>query len=60
LKGEFLKYHAVLGKVREKLDSAAKTIDDAEQRTRVIQRRLKGVEEKALGAGETRDTFEEI
>ncbi|MBM3760638.1 MAG: DNA recombination protein RmuC [Acidobacteria bacterium] len=60
VKGEFLKYHAVLGKVREKLDSAAKTIDDAEQRTRVIQRRLKGVEEKALGAGETRDTFEEI
>ena len=53
VKGEFLKYHQVLGKVREKLDQASKTIDDAEQRTRVIQRKLRGVEEIGIGAGET-------
>ncbi len=58
VKGEFLKYHDVLGKVREKLDQASKTIDLAEQRTRVIQRRLRNVEESgervALG-GEISD-----
>lgn len=53
VKGEFLKYHQVLGKVREKLDQASKTIDDAEQRTRVIQRKLRGVEEIGISAGET-------
>lgn len=53
VKSEFLKYHQVLGKVREKLDQASKTIDDAEQRTRVIQRKLRGVEEIGIGAGET-------
>lgn len=53
VKGEFLKYHQVLGKVREKLDQASKTIDDAEQRTRVIQRKLRGVEEVGISAGES-------
>lgn len=53
VKGEFLKYHQVLGKVREKLDQASKTIDDAEQRTRVIQRKLRGVEEIGISAGES-------
>ncbi len=48
VKAEFLKYHQVLGKVREKLDQASKTIDDAEQRTRVIQRKLNNVEEASL------------
>ena len=48
VKAEFLKYHQVLGKVREKLDQASKTIDDAEQRTRVIQRKLSNVEESPL------------
>jgi len=48
VKTEFLKYHQVLGKVREKLDQASKTIDDAEQRTRVIQRKLNNVEEASL------------
>jgi len=45
VKAEFVKYHGVLGKVREKLDQASKTIDEAEQRTRVIQRKLRGVED---------------
>jgi DNA recombination protein RmuC len=48
VKAEFLKYHQVLGKVREKLDQASKTIDDAEQRTRVIQRKLNNVEEASI------------
>jgi DNA recombination protein RmuC len=55
VKAEFLKYHTVLGKVREKLDSASKTIDDAEQRTRVIQRKLRTVEESTMTAGELLD-----
>jgi DNA recombination protein RmuC len=55
VKAEFLKYHQVLGKVREKLDQASKTIDDAEQRTRVIQRKLRHVEEASIGAGESID-----
>lgn len=48
VKAEFLKYHQVLGRVREKLDQASKTIDDAEQRTRVIQRKLNNVEEASI------------
>ncbi len=48
VKAEFVKYHQVLGKVREKLDQASKTIDDAEQRTRVIQRKLNNVDEGSL------------
>jgi len=59
VKAEFTKYHAVLGKVREKLDQASKTIDDAEQRTRVIQRKLRTVEEKALVAGEQPDLLDD-
>lgn len=59
VKAEFVKYHAVLGKVREKLDQASKTIDDAEQRTRVIQRKLRNVEEKALGAGQSPDLLDD-
>lgn len=55
VKAEFLKYHTVLGKVREKLEGATKTIEEAETRTRVIERRLRGVEEKAAGAGELLD-----
>jgi DNA recombination protein RmuC len=55
VKAEFVKYHAVLGKVREKLDAATKTIDDAEVRTRSIQRRLRGVEEKGAGPGDLLD-----
>lgn len=47
VKAEFLKYHAVLGKVREKLDQASKTIDDAEQRTRAIQRKLRNVDDNS-------------
>ena len=45
VKGEFHKYHDVLSKVREKLDQATRTIDDAEQRTRAIERKLRNVEE---------------
>lgn len=53
VKAEFLKYHTVLGKVKEKLEGAAKTIEEAETRTRVIERRLRNVEEKPMVAGES-------
>jgi DNA recombination protein RmuC len=44
VKSEFEKYAQVLGKVRKKLNEAQTTIDHAETRTRVIQRKLRGVE----------------
>ncbi len=59
VKAEFLKYHTVLTKVREKLDAAAKTIDDAEVRTRAIQRRLRGVDEKVMTAGDSVDLLDD-
>lgn len=44
VKTEFGKFGDVLAKTRKKLDEARNTIDAAEQRTRVIDRRLKQVE----------------
>lgn len=44
VKAEFLKYHQSLTKVREKLDQATRAIDDADVRTRAIQRKLSSVE----------------
>ncbi len=60
VKSEFGKYSDVLVKVKEKLDQASKTIENAETRTRQIQRKLKSVEEverpgMALAAGELFD-----
>jgi DNA recombination protein RmuC len=48
VKTEFTKYSEVLAKVRKQLSNAQNTIDEAETRTRVIQRRLRKVE----GAGD--------
>ncbi|MDR2016607.1 MAG: DNA recombination protein RmuC [Burkholderiales bacterium] len=45
VKTEFQKFGQVLAKTREKLDQAAKTIDDADVRTRAITRHLRGVEQ---------------
>lgn len=44
VKGEFGKFGDVLGKVKKKLDEASNQIELTEQRTRVINRRLKEVE----------------
>ncbi len=44
VKTEFGKFGEVLAKTRKKLDEAARTIDDAQTRTKVMTRRLKSVE----------------
>jgi DNA recombination protein RmuC len=44
VKTEFGKYADVLAKVKKKLNEAQTTIDSAETRTRVIQRKLRNVE----------------
>ncbi len=44
VKAEFSKYAEVLAKVKKKLSEAQTTIDKAETRTRVIQRKLRDVE----------------
>src|SRR5579884_3843589 len=43
-KTEFMKYAEILKKVRDKLDEAGNAITDAEQRTRIIEGRLRAVE----------------
>lgn len=59
VKTEFATFGAVLDKTRKKLQEASNTIDSAATRTRVIERKLKGVQElpaaeaiKILGEGE--------
>lgn len=49
VKTEFSKYATVLAKVRKKLEEASHTVDQAEVRTRVIQRHLRDVESAASG-----------
>ena len=44
VKTEFNKYAGVLAKVKRKLNEAQNTIDDAETRTRALQRKLRKVE----------------
>jgi DNA recombination protein RmuC len=51
VKTEFGKFGTVLEKVRDKLDQARNQIDETGVRTRVIERRLRGVE--ALPEGES-------
>ena len=53
VKTEFGKFGEVLGRVRKHLDSAAKTIDETNVRTRAMERRLRDVE--SLPAGESRE-----
>ena len=50
VKTEFGKFGAVLAKTRKKLDEASNTIDDAETRTRVMARKLRGGRGAARGA----------
>ncbi|HSF47236.1 MAG TPA: DNA recombination protein RmuC [Burkholderiales bacterium] len=45
VKTEFGRFGEILQKTKEKLDSAAQSIDTAAQKSRVIQRKLKAVEE---------------
>jgi DNA recombination protein RmuC len=53
VKYEFERYSQVLAKVRKKLSEASNTIEDAETRTRVIERKLRqvqsGEEQQDLG-----------
>ena len=44
VKTEFAKYAGVLAKVKKKLQEASHTVEHAETRTRVLQRRLRDVE----------------
>ncbi len=44
VKTEFSKFGAVLAKTKKKLAEASNTIDDAEKRTRAMERSLRGVE----------------
>jgi DNA recombination protein RmuC len=45
VKTEFNKYNSVLAKVQKQLQAASNTIDDVHTRTRVLERKLKTVEE---------------
>jgi DNA recombination protein RmuC len=44
VKLQFSKYSQVLSNIRAKLEQATKTVDDAAQRTRVIEKQLKNIE----------------
>lgn len=48
VKVEFSKFADILSKTKQKLDQASRIIDDAESKTRNIQRKLSKVEEHAL------------
>ncbi|MFM9996994.1 MAG: DNA recombination protein RmuC [Phycisphaerales bacterium] len=45
VKAEFGKFGQIVEKVKKKLDEASNTIDDASRRTRVMERKLRDVEE---------------
>jgi DNA recombination protein RmuC len=45
VKTEFGKYSEVLDKLKKKLEEAASTVEKGLTRTRVIERKLKGIEE---------------
>jgi len=49
VKAEFGKFGDILAKTKKKLEEAAHTIDQAEVRTRAIERSLRGVEEAPAG-----------
>ncbi|MCJ7615858.1 MAG: DNA recombination protein RmuC [Desulfobacterales bacterium] len=49
IKTEFGKFGDVLAKTKKKLQEASNTIDDAERKTRTIERKLKKVEEVPVG-----------
>ena len=57
VKTEFGKFGDVLAKTKKKLEEATRTIDQAEVRTRAIDRKLRGVE--ALPAGQARLLLED-
>jgi DNA recombination protein RmuC len=44
VKTEFGKFGAVLGKVKRQLDTASRSIEDTEQRTRMMEKRLRSVD----------------
>lgn len=47
VKTEFGKFGDILAGVKKKLDQASNTMDDAEKRSRVIERKLRGIQELA-------------
>ncbi len=49
VKMEFSRFGQVLGKVKEQLDTASRTIEKTEVRSRALQRRLRDVEELPAG-----------
>lgn len=53
IKTEWTKYGDVLAKVQKKLNEASNTIDDAQKRTRVIDRKLKAVQELPVNDAQT-------
>ena len=59
VKTEFLKYSDILSKIKRKLTEAQNTIDKAQTRTRVIQRKLRNVEQtEYLPSPENQDDSE--
>jgi DNA recombination protein RmuC len=52
VKTEFSKYAIVLAKVKKKLEEASHTVDQAETRTRVLQKHLRNVETPTSGSQE--------
>lgn len=65
VKTEFKKFYDILNKTKEKLESAANEIERAQQRTQMIDRKLKNVEQidyeesaKILALNETLDELE--
>lgn len=52
VKGEFHKFGSVLDKVQNKLHEASDSIDNAAKRTRVIERKLRKVEELPVGGAQ--------
>ena len=52
VKTEFAKFGSAIQKVKRKLEEAAKTVDDTDVRARVMQRRLREVEQLPPGSAE--------
>lgn len=66
-KVQYEKFGAVLDKARKKIDEAGKTLSEAQDRNRIIQKKLKNVEEidsaaadDYLGIGEGSDNFTDL
>ena len=60
VKTEFGKFGDILAGVKKKLDQASNTMDDAEKRSRVIERKLRGIQELASNEAQLLLAVEDI